>query len=322
MLYNEGNYNWENILHNSVNHESLFSYYIGSTINIGKAFNSPMRKDNIPSFSIYKSKSGELMYKDFATGDSGDIIKFTMNYFNISRRRAVIKCLSDAFRSILSNDLLKVIPKYTYPKNDVKIGIKTISFDKEDLKYWAQFNIKESILIKYNVVAVSHVWVNEKLIWVKTNTEPIYAYLAEDRIKIYRPKSNRKAKWLSNTTKEIIFGINNIPTKGDLLIITKSLKDVMTLHSLGYNAVSPNGETTPLTTNQINVLKDRFKDIVVLLDNDQAGIDTANKYKTKYNLPIIFLPDKDKDISDYINNNGITKTREILKIMLKNERNF
>lgn len=317
MLYNEGKHNWETIIHNYANHEALFSYYIGSKIQLNKAINSPLRKDNVPSFSIYKAKNNTLMYKDFATGESGDIIKFTSILYNISRRKAIIKCLSDAFRSTLSNDLLKVIPTYGYKKKSTYIGIKTIDFDKNDLDYWLQFNITIDILKLYNVVAVSHVWVNDKLVWVRTKKEPIYAYLADDRIKIYRPKSNKKDKWLSNITKDTIFGEHNLPLLGDFLIITKSLKDVMTLYSLGYNSISPNGETTLLTIEQIESLKKRFNKIIVLLDNDDAGIKAANKYKLQYNLPIVFLSGNEKDISDYIKLNGIKNTKKTLKDILK-----
>lgn len=317
MLYNEGKYNWEYIIKNNINQEALYSYYIGSSIKIGQAFNSPLRKDETPSFSIYKNNNGELMYKDFSTGESGDIIKFTMNYFNISRRSAIFKCLSDAFRSILSNDLLKVIPKYTYQKKVASIAIKTVPFNKADIEYWGQFNIQIDTLNKYHVVAASHVWVNDKLLWVRNDKEPIYAYLAEDKIKIYRPYSERKNKWICNTTSNIIFGEDNLPWLSDLLIITKALKDVMVLHELGYNAISPNGETTLLNRSQIEQLQKRFKKIIVLLDNDNAGIKAANKYNEQYNLKTIFLPGKDKDISDYIKNNGIENTKSILLTLLK-----
>lgn len=317
MLYNEGKNNWENIIHNNINQEALYSYYIGNSIKIGQAFNSPLREDKVPSFSIYKNNNGELMYKDHMTGESGDIIKFTMHYFNFSRRMAVIKCLSDAFRTILSNDLLKITPKYTYQKKNVSIGIKTINFSISDIEYWNQFYISLETLNKYHVVAVSHVWVNDKLLWVRTPKEPIYAYLVEGKIKIYRPYSERKSKWIANTTNDLIFGEDNLPWIGEQLIITKALKDVMVLHTLGYNSISPNGETTLLTNEQITQLKNRFKNITVLLDNDAAGINAANKYKSNYNLNIVFLPGKDKDISDYIKNNGMENTISLLSKLIK-----
>lgn len=313
MLYNEGSSGWENIVKSNIDHQTLFSYYLGFKFKIGKCFNSPLRKDEFPSFGIFRSNSGDLMYKDFSTGDSGDIIKFVCEYFKISRTRAVIKCLSDAYKCNIRPDLPGVVPKYTPVKNNVSIGIKPIPFDDVDRAFWNRFAITEDTLNRYRVVSTSHTWVNNSLIWLRSDKEPMYAYLLGDRIKIYRPYSSKRSKWLCNTDASYILGIDNIPKEGDLLIITKSLKDVMLLNQLGYNAISPNGETVLISNDIIQDLRNRFKKIIVFLDNDSAGIKAANKYKEEYNLDLLFLPNGEKDISDYIEVNGLQKTIEFLK---------
>ncbi len=41
---------------------------------VNKAIKSPLRKDNNPSFCIYKSKRSDNIYwKDFATGEGGSV---------------------------------------------------------------------------------------------------------------------------------------------------------------------------------------------------------------------------------------------------------
>ena len=39
-----------------------------------------MRRDKTPSFSFYKRKDNEVLYKDLATGECGDAFKFVKNY--------------------------------------------------------------------------------------------------------------------------------------------------------------------------------------------------------------------------------------------------
>ena len=42
-------------------------------------------------------------------------------------------------------------------------------------------------------------------------------------------------------------GYTQLPHKGSILVITKGTKDVMTLHSIGVNAVAVRSETTPIS---------------------------------------------------------------------------
>ena len=46
-----------------VNEYDIYSYYMG-TFKIGHLYNSPFRKDNNPSFAVYKGRRGNLMFKD------------------------------------------------------------------------------------------------------------------------------------------------------------------------------------------------------------------------------------------------------------------
>ena len=55
----------------------IYSFYIGDQFKIGKVMRSPLREDIHPSFGIYKSSiGGNLMWKDQATGKTGNVIQF------------------------------------------------------------------------------------------------------------------------------------------------------------------------------------------------------------------------------------------------------
>ena len=105
----------------------------------------------------------------------------------------------------------------------------------------------------------------------------------------------------------MIQGWEQLPESGDLLIITKSYKDVMLLYEYNIPAIAPNGEYVIISEEVINSLKKRFKNIFILFDNDLAGVKNSHKYKKAYNdIPIIFLKRKySKDISDFYKKNKI-----------------
>lgn len=114
----------------------------------------------------------------------------------------------------------------------------------------------------------------------------------------------------------MIQGAHMIPKNGgDLLVITKSLKDVMVFYELGITAIAPNSENLFVSDKQLEKLKKYFKNIVVFYDNDIAGVSGMNKIKKSYpELKFIFIPRKyeAKDISDYYKKYGKEKTLKLI----------
>ena len=66
----------------------------------------------------------------------------------------------------------------------------------------------------------------------------------------------------------------------------------------------------------LNSIIPKYKKIVVLFYNDEAGIRSMKRYKEKYNFDYVIL-DMEKDLSDSIKEHGLTKTREVLLPLLK-----
>jgi DNA primase len=109
-------------------------------------------------------------------------------------------------------------------------------------------------------------------------------------------------------------GAKQLPEGGDLLVITKSMKDVMCLYSLGITALAPNSENLFLTQNQYDKLKKRFKTIILFYDNDLPGIHNMNKFRKQFDIKCIWIPRKygAKDISDFYKMYGREKTIELV----------
>lgn len=121
---------------------------------------------------------------------------------------------------------------------------------------------------------------------------------------------------MSNWNADKIQGWDQLPKTGKVLVITKSMKDVMTLASIGIPAVAPNSETLFVSDALLEDLKGRFKFIFVVYDNDRAGKYNMLKIRRKHpELEYFFIPNKykAKDISDFHKKYGRSETIKSIK---------
>jgi DNA primase len=72
------------------------------------------------------------------------------------------------------------------------------------------------------------------------------------------------------------------------------------LYKIGYNAIAPQSEATLIKQNDYEKLSNRFSNIVILFDNDSAGVEGAKKLSEAFNIPYFILPQGTKDCSDYV----------------------
>lgn len=290
----------------------IYARYIGQ-FKIGFIYNSPFRKDKNPSFGIFRSrKSGKLLFKDHGNGECGDVIKFVELYTGLTNYNDILnRIVTDM--SITNNTKLKSTKQYE--SKDTVIGVVRQDWTDVDKQYWSQFGITKETLIKFNVFSIKYYLCDGIVKGIYKNENPMYAYKVYDHFKIYRPLADKYTKWRNNLTPYDIQGYEQLPKKGDLLIITKSLKDVMCLYEMGYTAISPSSESTFLTPDVIDALKRRFKRILICFDRDISGVKNMRKISLKTGLKgfLVHKKWKAKDISDAIKLNGF----EIIKNWLK-----
>lgn len=317
----------DNIL-NKITEEDIFRKYLPFTFEVNRLYNSPLRNDDdTPSFGIY-DKFGTLKYKDFG-GSQGSCFDFVMNYFNLSFGDTLSKINQDFNLNLIAgygNTNNISIPKISVRQEKSTKTSKLLQtvlrkFQKEDYEYWKEYGVTKEILIEYNIYAIKEVYLNKQLYWYNTKINPIYGYYFHNtkKIKCYRPlELNKKNKWLGNVTSEDIQGYDQLPKEGDLLIITKAMKDVMCLKSIGLTSIAPQGEDHYFSEDIMNELKSRFKRIIILYDQDDAGIRGAKKINQKYGTNSILIPllYKAKDISDLYKNYEKEKTIEVMKELL------
>ena len=294
---------------------TIYSYYLGK-FKPGKLMNSPLRADDkIPSFAIFPSKTGGLLFKDHGSGEAGNALKFIQLYQGINTREALEKELLKIVRK--SNPNL-VTRKNTYEKQgsyETDIGIVRQPFTDIDKRYWKQFHISIDTLKKFNVFSIKYFLCNRVVRGTYKEDSPMYAYKVYDKFKIYRPLASKYTKWRTNLTNRHVQGLAELPQEGgNLLIITKSLKDVMCLYEMGFNAIAASSETTFIPDDILQSLKSKWKHIVILYDRDKTGMSRARSYSKQYGMDCIFVHKKfkAKDISDAVRDNGFFVVKEWL----------
>jgi len=307
----------------------IYAFYIGKEVKLNKPINSPLREDKNPSWTLFKARSGDLMYKDFATGESGNVVHLVKSMFNLTYFKALERIWADMMTgNKLKNGITR--PKEErVNKIETELTVKRKYFTQTDDEYWGQFRICRETLKLFNVTPILMYWHNSVQGAITYSKDsPMYAYKVFDKFKIYKPYAKyKKDKWRNNCGSYDLQGLEQLPESGDLLIITKSLKDVMVLYEHGYVSVSPQSEISIIPTPLMEHLKTRFKKIIVFFDYDAGGIKGAETLCKKHDLPKVFI-DKHyleiygiKDISDFAKEMSEQKTIELLKELFDGEKN-
>lgn len=295
-----------------VDEYDIYARYIGQ-FKIGYIYNSPFREDKNPSFGIFRSrKTGRLLFKDHGNGQCGDIIKFVELYTGLTNYNDILKRIV-ADLSIKNNTKLKSTKKYE--STETVIGVVRQDWTDTDKQYWSQFGITLNTLNKFNVSSIKYYLCNGVVKGIYKEDNPMFAYKVYDHFKIYRPLADKYTKWRNNLSEADIQGFQQLPEKGELLVITKSLKDVMCLYEMGIPAISPSSESTFIPDKALKVLKKRFKRILICFDRDHSGIKYMRKISLKTGLKcfLIHKKFKAKDISDAIKATSFEEVKNWLK---------
>ena len=307
--------------------ETYMSTYLRVPIKRGLIV-SPLRNDHKPTASFYRNKAGELIFHDFGTGFHGNFVAVVMELNNCTYWKA-LQIIAEDFHFI---DRVTDRPQIKVRTTDTKIEEKTDTliqiedrpFTEKELQWWKEFGITEQTLRMYKVHSCKSVFLNGNYFGSPTSRSMIFGYYGGIRNgmqlwRIYFPQ-RRTFRFLSNWDKHIIQGAKQLPDTGELLVITKSLKDCMLMHELGIPAIAPCSELLFVSDTQLERIKSRFNKIVCLYDNDLPGVTNLRKIRKAHpELDYFIIPRKykAKDASDFCKLYGIERTKECAE-QLKN----
>lgn len=287
--------------------ETYMTHYLGIPVKKG-LFKSPLRGDKTPTCSFFRNKSGELIFKDFSGAFYGNFINVVMTKYQCNYHKA-LKIIATDFGLIkgsVKKEEIKIVevPKFK-DSGQAIINVEIQDFTETEIKWWAKYGITEKILAKFKVYSCKNIWLNGNYFANSSKNNMIFGYYGgiKDKVELWRiyfPK-RKEYRFLSNWNANKIQGFEQLPKNGKALVITKSMKDVMTLYSVGIPAIAPNSENLFISESVLSKLKERFEHIYVLYDNDLPGITNMNKIKKQFpDLNYIWIPRETgaKDISD------------------------
>ena len=322
--------------------KDLFEQYCPNFHELDTPFISDLRiGDDHPSCRITDLGSG-LRYKDFGLDNPAtDVWGYIGLKYSLAYHQVLEKVASDLGIEPSNHRNLESIPtmpnvieklKVNTNRTQITIRIKKRDWLISDKQYWYdRYGITKAILNKFNVVPISNFWLeggkfgDNSFMYESELHSYCYNYYWNEGIfrrKIYQPYSTTQRKWFSNIDTTIVQGITNIPKIADLLIVTKSLKDVMIFDMLGYPSVAPNNEHSWLPIEVWRKFEARYTHKTIFFDNDEAGLASATKRALEYNLifkhiPIELLSNGIKDISDYREKFGADATIKFVRQMLR-----
>jgi hypothetical protein len=291
----------------------------GQTIKIKSVFND----ERTPSMCIYTDEHNTYRYKDFSSGKSGSSIDLIKEMFGLKYHQACIKTIEEYNDYVLKNGKeyeSKEIKKYARFK---VTGYTKRSWTTKDQYYWTQFNIGSKLLEEHYVFPLERYIMEKDIDCIEIKGSYIYGYFKKDGTlyKVYQPKTLDK-KFIK--VKSYIQGTEQCKPGNKNLLITSSLKDVMSIKSLkltGLNVIAADSENTMICSSEIECWENEYENIIVMFDNDNAGIDAMQKYKEKYPFIKVALLPLSKDISDSIKDHGAKKVREHLVPILNKKIN-
>lgn len=306
----------------------MFRHYLPVPFRIGKKFLNPLYKDTKASCNVYYDRRHSVYkMKDFGNEEySGDCFELVGTMTGLSCRNAkdfveIMRIidhdlhlgLADGYENCVDTSSVQVVCPPT-PEQVIKkirpYNIIPRAFNETDRIFWGKSGITEHTLNKYNVRPLhSFSSVNQEgktYTLTETAQEPMYGYMGDKYIKIYRPRSEMRFLYAGDLGDSYCFGLDQLPAKGDLLFITGGEKDVMSLAAHGFHAICFNSETTVIPTSVLMLLSYRFKHIVLLYDMDKTGLEVSAKRQEElkpFALKRLLLPlagtKEEKDVTDY-----------------------
>ena len=168
-------------------------HYLG--VHVGKGlFRSPLRSDTKPTCAFYKTRTGDLIMKDFGGSKfSGNFISVVMEKFNCTYPKA-LRIIANDFGIIKAPTLKVNPPKIEYSgeileeTKQCQIQIEAQSFSEKQLKWWAGFGISQQTLKKFRVYSCKNIFLNCNFFANSTDTVPMYGYYGgkKDGIEYWR----------------------------------------------------------------------------------------------------------------------------------------
>lgn len=242
-------------------------------------FSSPLRHEANPSFYVQKSSDGSWAWKDWGTGESGDIIKFAQTYYGVDFKEA-LRRLGSSSESLRSSVVA------------VKRGGQKSKETNNTAEWAKEFYAKEVVRVQgHKLEIVRDYFLNmgvkyhleTKCIPVQDRKDgkpyvgiPIPYPLKMRGLELREIGGNSKKTW----GKKTLWLLNRDPRK---MLITESVLDALAGEIvLGDDSITLCSLNGVCNVDQLDALFNQYKpgEVILAIDNDEPGrIATERAFK-------------------------------------------
>ena len=327
--------NKQNIL-SKITEWDIFRFYCKNFVEPNKAFcaEQDIRCNDTNASCRINNYRGKILYYDFGKKEGMSCFDYVMCKFHVDYINA-LKIINRDFKLNLDSEInLKVPEPIIYPNsfnesyNNICNGNSIIrvcykDWDLQSIQYLKDYKLDyRRVSSKFKVNPIDWFWINDYRFKAVEVSFASYFGLDEERYlyKIYQPLSDKKKKWFHNLHNGQVMGLEQLPTNGELLILTKSYKDVWCYDNFEIPSISPGAEGWDISEIIMDSLFDSFEHIIVNYDFDYVGIRSMNKLKRRYGLRCITLTNGKfntfdyghKDFADYCKHNTIEDIQRLI----------
>lgn len=309
----------------------IVHHYLGIS-NIPCRINSPLRVDRKPSFGLFSPNGSRITWIDFSSGERGNIFNLLGRLWNTDFKGTLIKIYKDFSKfkgssNVKSTKCNSTTPNINIGNRDVTMECRVREWKKHDIDYWKSYGVPLQWLKYANVYPISHKIVikkGQRYVFGADKYAYAFAEFKEGKttLKIYQPYNKQGFKWSNKHDRSVISLWTKVPNEGDRICICSSLKDALCLWAnTGIPALAIQGEGYTISDTAVSELKKRFKNVYILLDNDEVGISDSKRLASKTGFTNIVLPDINgaKDISDlYLSLKDKTQFKQIILNLFNN----
>jgi len=251
----------------------IFKYYCTPFRVPGNKFSSELREDPIPS-AIISLINRRLRYKDFGYPEHAfDSFGYVQAKYDLTFVET-LHMINNDFRLGLSSKkpgeftnkyrgLSRGKVKFKQIKSVIRYRSRLPNWTDE--LYWEEFLIQKTTRRTFFVKPIDYYWINDNRF--KAPKVCYVYYEHSPRFKVYSPLV-AEGKWYGNVRAKDIQGWADLPPFGDRIYITSSLKDAMVLFEVKESAIALQSESGMMPKNLMDHLKHRFKEVIILYDND------------------------------------------------------
>lgn len=307
-----------------VSDAALIWFYLGVR-QIPCFIQSPLRKDDRPSFGLYSLDGKKIYFTDLATKERGGVYDLLAKMWQCSFEEVLVKIHKDFINkngeaNINALSIPKSVGEITKHSN-TKIEVKTREWRKYDLDYWESYGVSLEWLKYADVYPISHKIVTKNGITnVFSADKYAYAFIeykeGKVTIKIYQPFNKDGYKWANTHDRSVVSLWTKIPETGDKVVICASLKDALCFWAnTGIPSLALQGEGYGMSNTAVSELKRRYKQVYILFDNDSAGLDDSKKLSSQTGFVNLILPQFEggKDVSDLMKVKGKEYFLQVIK---------